>query len=252
MYLRVPEVHGWTGEIYTAAVPLLLIDRLEQERMEEVRWGILGCGNVCEVKSGPPLYKIEGSKLVAVMRRDLSLAKDFAHRHGVPKAYDNAEDVLKDPEVNAVYIATPPGTHLELAKLVAKYGKACYVEKPMARNLKETEELCNAFKEAKLPLYAAYYRRGQERFRYAREIVLSGKIGTVTSVIYKYCNNTHENGALAAASVGGPHPPWRWNPEISGGGLIMDVGCHTLDIIDFIVGPFSVNGAVSSNVASPG
>ena len=185
--------------------------------MEQVRWGILGCGSVCEVKSGPPLYKIKGSRLIAVMRRNLEAAKDFAKRHGVPKAYGKAEDLVNDPEVNAVYIAAPPGSHLELARMVAKAGKACYVEKPLARNREETSQIAELFREAQLPLYAAYYRRGQERFRYARDVVRSGKIGRVTSVAYRYCKNRHELDCLAAASAGEGKAPWRWQPEASGG-----------------------------------
>lgn len=254
--------------------------------MEEVRWGILGCGAVCEVKSGPPLYKIKGSKLVAVMRRNIEAAQAFAKRHGVLKAYSTASELVNDPDVNAVYIAAPPGSHLELARLVAKAGKPCYVEKPMARNVDETLAIAKLFREADLPLYVAYYRRGQERFRYARDIVRSGKLGQVTSVTCglqrslsrssfyhclsfssavaaprfishtpstdRYCKNGHELEWLAAAAAGGPKAPWRWQPELSGGGLIMDVGCHTLDIIDFIVGPFEARGGVAANVASPG
>ena len=105
--------------------------------METVKWGIEGCGNVCEVKSGPGLYKAEGSELVMVMRRDGAKAEDFAKRHGVDRWSDNADEVLGDSEVNAVYIATPPSSHLELGLKVAAAGKPCLMEKPMAMNHKE-------------------------------------------------------------------------------------------------------------------
>ncbi|PHM22038.1 oxidoreductase [Xenorhabdus ehlersii] len=79
--------------------------------MQKVRWGIIGCGNVTEVKSGPAFYKLENSELVAVMRRNADLAKDFAKRHNIRKWYSDAESLINDPEVDAIYIATPPSTH---------------------------------------------------------------------------------------------------------------------------------------------
>src|SRR3954462_7196180 len=99
--------------------------------MHSVRWGIIGCGDVTEVKSGPGFQKADGSALIAVMRRDGDKARDYARRHGVPCAYDRAEALIADPEVDAVYIATPPSSHLDLACLVAEAGKPCLVEKPM-------------------------------------------------------------------------------------------------------------------------
>jgi hypothetical protein len=90
-----------------------------------IRWGILGCGDVTEVKSGPALRKITGSALTAVMRRDAEKARDYARRHGVPRWYGHAGDLLADPEVDAVYVASPPGAHLELGRLVAQAGKPC-------------------------------------------------------------------------------------------------------------------------------
>src|SRR5688572_23614993 len=109
-----------------------------------IRWGILGCGDVTEIKTGPAFYKVPGSQLVAVMRRNGELAADFARRHGVPRWYDNAAALVNDPEVDAVYIATPPGAHLEGALLVAAAGKPVYMEKPMARNAAECDAMIAA------------------------------------------------------------------------------------------------------------
>ena len=125
--------------------------------MELVRWGIIGCGDVTEKKSGPGFQLADGSRLVAVMRRDAEKARDYAERHGVPRWYSTVEALLADPEVDAVYIATPPGSHLEIAKEVARSGKPCYLEKPMARNLTESQAIADAF--GSRPLYVAYYRR---------------------------------------------------------------------------------------------
>ena len=119
-----------------------------------VKWGILGVGAVCERKSGPPLYRCRGSSLVAVMRRDAAKAQDFAERHSslltqnsdrvsdqkaLPiKAYSDAEALVNDKNVNAVYIAAPPGAHYSLAMLSLAVGKPTYIEKPLARTAEES------------------------------------------------------------------------------------------------------------------
>ena len=118
-----------------------------------IRWGIIGCGDVTEVKSGPGFARASGSQLVAVMRRTASKAQDYARRHDVPKWYDNADALLRDPDVDAVYVATPPGSHLDLALKVAAAGKPCYMEKPMARSHAECLQMIRAFQQARLPLF---------------------------------------------------------------------------------------------------
>ena len=100
---------------------------------DSVHWGILGVGDVCEVKSAPAMQLIDDSSLVAVMRRNGEKAADYARRHSVPKWYDDADQLINDPDINAVYIATPPNAHAELTRKVAAAGKPVYVEKPMAR-----------------------------------------------------------------------------------------------------------------------
>ena len=115
--------------------------------MDHVNWGIIGCGNVTEKKSGPAFNKIEGSRLVAVMRRDASKAEDYARRHGVPKFYSDATLLINDPDVNAVYIATPPDTHAKYAIETMRAGKPAYVEKPMARTIAECEEMIRVSEE---------------------------------------------------------------------------------------------------------
>src|ERR1700747_392477 len=100
--------------------------------MEKIKWGIIGCGDVTEVKSGPAFNKVKDSELVAVMRRDGEKAKDYAQRHKVPKWYTNADQLIHDPDANSVYIATPPSSHEEYAIAVINAGKPVYVEKPMS------------------------------------------------------------------------------------------------------------------------
>jgi predicted dehydrogenase len=141
--------------------------------MKTIRWGIIGCGNVTEVKSGPALQKADHSALVAVMRRNGDLARDYAQRHNVPRWYDNAEALARDPEVDAIYVATPPSSHKEYALLAARVGKPVYVEKPMAMNHAECAEMIDVCRAAGIPLFVAYYRRALERFLAIKTLIVS-------------------------------------------------------------------------------
>jgi predicted dehydrogenase len=212
-----------------------------------IRWGMIGCGDVAEVKSGPGFQKAEGSALVAVMRRRGDLAADFARRHGVPRWYDDPAALIADPEVDAVYIATPPGAHERLALAVCAARKPAYVEKPMARNHAECLRMVDAFARAGVPLYVAYYRRALPRFVRARDLAASGALGRVTGVRYRQ-SGPYLPSVQIGATEGTPLP-WRLQAEHAGGGLFLDVGCHTLDILDFILGPLEV---VRGSAASSG
>ncbi len=211
--------------------------------MDRIRWGIIGCGDVTEVKSGPGFQKAENSALTAVMRRNGELAKDYARRHNVPKWYDDADKLINDPEVDAVYVATPPASHKEYALRAIRAGKPVYVEKPMATSYTDCLEMVKAAQEAGVPLYVAYYRRGLERFHKIKELVDTGTIGEVrfaTINLYR---------APDPVEITGKDLPWRVIPEISGGGKFMDLASHTLDIFDYILGPVSRAEGHSANQA---
>ena len=150
--------------------------------MENVNWGILGCGDVCERKSGPPMYKTPHSALAAVMRRDAAKAADFARRHGVPKSYTDADALIADPGVDIVYVATPPDSHRELALKVLAAGKPVYVEKPMAMNHAECLDMIAAAERSGQRLFVAYYRRALPYFLKVKELLDSGAVGEVLSV----------------------------------------------------------------------
>src|SRR6187402_499153 len=158
--------------------------REDTSGMTTIRWGMIGCGDVTEVKSGPGFSKARNSRLVAVMRRNATLAADYAQRHGVPRWYSDARALVADPEVDAIYVATPPGAHLDGAFLAATAGKPCYMEKPMARNAAECDAMINAFAAIKQKLFVAYYRRAMPRFEKVRELVTGGAIGRLTSINY--------------------------------------------------------------------
>ena len=200
-------------------------------------WG----GDVTEVKSGPAFQKVENSELVAVMRRTGELAEDYARRHQVPKWYDDADALINDPDVDAVYIATPPGAHKEYTIKAAKAGKPIYVEKPMARNVEECQEMIAACEEAGVPLYVAYYRRAQPRFLKIKELLENNAIGDV-----RFVSTTQYQ--KASEDVMNPESlPWRVQPHLAGGGLFFDLASHTLDLLDFLFGPIqSVEGFASN------
>ena len=111
------------------------------QKYREVRWGIIGCGDVTEVKSGPGFQKAKNSSLVAVMRRNTDLARDYASRHQVPKWYANADDLINDDKFDIVYIATPPAFHKDYTLKVSLAKKYVYVEKPMAVDFAECQEM---------------------------------------------------------------------------------------------------------------
>lgn len=207
-----------------------------------IGWGIIGCGAVTEVKSGPALQQAKGSSLVAVMRRDRARAEDYARRHGVPRWYDDAHALIGDPGVDAVYVATPPSTHAQYAIAAMRAGKPAYVEKPMAMDAAECEAMLAVSHETGMPLFVAYYRRALPRFLKVRELLAAGAIGTPRRVRVRLHRTPDPRLADAAA------PAWRVRPEISGGGLFVDLGSHTLDLLDFLLGPLArVVGEASSS-----
>jgi predicted dehydrogenase len=209
-----------------------------------IRWGAIGCGKVAEVKSAPGLQKAQGSSLRTVMRRDAALAEDYARRHGVPHWTTDADALIDDPEIDAVYIATPPGDHLDYAIRVAAAGKPAYVEKPMARNYDECCRMIDAFTKAGQPLFVAYYRRALPRFLKVKELIEAGRLGQVTMVSYRYADARWRDLDLNSL-------PWRFLAEHSGGGLFMDLGSHALDILDFLLGPIEYVEGKAANLASP-
>ncbi len=195
-----------------------------------INWGIIGCGNVTEVKSGPAFNKVRDSRLIAVMRRNPGLAEDYARRHKVPKHYSNANDLINDREINAVYVATPPGSHAEYAIASIKAGKPVYIEKPMAATYAECMEINKAAEKYRIPVFVAYYRRTLPGFLKVKNLIETKKIGKVLSVqiqLFKAPSGDERSGKLS----------WRVDPGISGGGHFFDLASHQLDYLDYLFGP---------------
>ena len=199
-----------------------------RQGVQHVRWGIVGCGDVTEVKSGPAFARVPNSSLVAVMRRDAAKARDYAERHGVPRWTTDADAIIEADDVDAVYVATPPASHAEYVVRAAAAGKPVYVEKPMAASLAQAEAMVRACREAGVPLFVAYYRRALPRFTFVRDALQSGAIGEPRQVQLEL----HQ-----PAPDGPERAGWRWDPAIAGGGLVMDLGSHALDLLDQWLGP---------------
>ena len=208
----------------------------------EIKWGIIGCGNVTELKSGPAFNKVEDSKLVAVMRRNADLAQDYAQRHNVSKFYSDASELINDSEVNAVYIATPPDSHALYAIEAMKAGKPVYVEKPMARNYAECMEMIRVSEETGMPLYVAYYRRTLPAFLKVKELVDNGSIGKLLTVNVKLYKAFGERDKFPDKQS------WHVNPEIAGAGHFYDLASHQFDFLDFVFGPVTKVNGVARNI----
>ncbi|MBU2893756.1 Gfo/Idh/MocA family oxidoreductase [Colwellia sp. D2M02] len=205
-----------------------------------IRWGIIGCGAVTEIKSGPAYQKTEGFELTAVMRRNLALAKSYAQRHHVAHYFDDADSIINNPNIDAVYIATPPDSHKHYALLVAKAGKPCCIEKPLAPNYADSVAIVEAFKAKKLPLFVAYYRRSLPRFNKVKGLLETGAIGEVRHVSW------HLSKPANALDLSGEYN-WRTDKVIAKGGYFDDLASHGLDLISYLLGNFKTVHGLATN-----
>lgn len=208
--------------------------------MTTVNWGMIGCGDVTERKSAPAFGQVAGSKLIAVSSRTFRSAQDYAARHGVALVFEDPLELIRSPHVDAVYLATPPSPHLELAQHVAAAGKPCCVEKPIALTHADAISMVDAFKAAKQPLFVSYYRRSLPRFNQVKQWLADGSIGQVRHVHWSLTRTP------SAADLAGKLA-WRVDPEEAPGGYFEDLACHGLDLFDYLIDPIAKAVGVSSN-----
>lgn len=212
----------------------------------KINWGIIGCGDVAEVKSGPAFQQVKNSSLVAVMRRDKAKAKDFAKRHQVPVWTTQATKLLHHADINAIYIATPPSTHLEYTLKALDAGKYVYLEKPMTLNTAEARHICNAVDQYKGKLTVAHYRRKLPAFLKVKELIASGEIGTITLADIQILQS--KKSAIIANS----EQNWRLKPLISGGGYFHDLAPHQIDLMFHYFGePKTATGFTHTSNQNP-
>jgi 1,5-anhydro-D-fructose reductase (1,5-anhydro-D-mannitol-forming) len=212
--------------------------------MKTIRWGMIGCGDVTEVKSGPGFYKAEHSRLVAVMRRNGALAADFARRHDVPRWHDDADAIIRAPDIDAVYVATLTDKHRDYTLRCAAAGKPVYVEKPMAMSHAQCLEMIAACRAAGVPLWVGYYRRALPRFLEVKRLVDEGAIGEVRMALTRQLQRLPPPEQMRPGSVA-----WRIDPARSGGGLFFEAVGHTLDFLDFLFGPIETVRGFADNQA---
>jgi predicted dehydrogenase len=210
---------------------------------ETISWGIIGCGDVTEVKSGPAFNKVPNSRLSAVMRRNEEKAKDYAKRHGVEKWYSNADDLINDPGVNAIYVATPPASHEQYAVKAMRAGKPVYVEKPMAINTPAAERMEQVAKETGMKISIAHYRREQPIFLKIKELLKQKAIGDVRLIELKIWQ-PHQSNIIAKTETN-----WRIDPSVSGGGLFYDLAPHQLDLMLYFFGKARRVSGISFNAS---
>ena len=199
--------------------------------MNKINWGIIGCGDVTEVKSGPAFNKVKNSSLVAVMRRDAAKAKDYALRHHVPKWYSDADKLINDPDVNAIYVATPPSSHEEYTIAAIKAGKPVYVEKPMSVDTASAIRMVNAAREKDIKLVVAHYRRGHALFNKVKQLINEKTIGEV-----KFVRSDIYKKSVPPEEMANPGRAWRVDKSIAGGGLFNDLSPHQLDLMYYFFG----------------
>lgn len=199
--------------------------------MRLLKWGFIGCGEVTEKKSGPAFNLVEGSEVVAVMSRNKDKSRSYAERHNVKKWYTDAQELIDDPEVNAIYIATPPSSHATFAILSMRAGKPVYVEKPMAASYDDCTRINRVSEQTGVPCYVAYYRRYLPYFRKVKEIIRNKTIGDIMNVQVRFSCPPRNLDYSATASL-----PWRLQPDIAGGGYFYDLAPHQLDLLQDLFG----------------
>ena len=215
------------------------------EYQKTIRWGFIGCGEVTEKKSGPAFSMIEGSEVVAVMSRDKDKVRSYAQRHGVKKYYTDAQALVSDPEVNAVYIATPPSSHATFAIMAMKAGKPAYIEKPLAASYMDCLRVNRISKLTGVPCFVAFYRRYLPYFEKIKSIIQNNEIGKVLTVQIRFAVPPRELDYNSSKQM-----PWRLQPEVAGGGgYFYDLASHQIDFLQYLFGPIIEAEGFCQNMA---
>lgn len=204
---------------------------MNNKTKKPIRWGMIGCGAVTEIKSGPAYQKTEGFHLAAVMRRNEEKAKDYATRHKVEAYYTQASDVIENDNIDAIYIATPPDSHKYYALKVANAGKPCCIEKPLAPCYDDSLAIYQAFKDKGIPLFVAYYRRSLPRFKEVKRLLDSDAIGEIRHITWNLTKPANQFDLTGQYN-------WRTDKKIALGGYFDDLASHGLDLFAYLLGDF--------------
>lgn len=199
--------------------------------MKLIKWGFIGCGDVTERKSGPAFSEVEGSSVEAVMSRNEDRARSYAERHHIHKWYTDAQELIDDPDVNAVYIATPPSSHATFAIMSMRAGKPVYVEKPLAASYDDCSRINRISEQTGIPCYVAYYRRYLPYFQRIKQIIDNNVIGKILNVQTRFSCPPRDLDYKKTENLN-----WRIQPDISGGGYFYDLAPHQLDLLQYFFG----------------
>lgn len=211
--------------------------------MNEVKWGLIGCGDIARKRVATGLSSANHSALVAVSRARSDLAAEFAREFGVGKHYSDWRQMVEDSEVNAVYIATPVYLHIEQALAAAKAGKHILCEKPMALDVTECDVMIAACREHGVRLGVAYYRHFYPAVQRIKEIIQSGEIGTpIVAQVNAFERFNPSPGADRS---------WLVDRKKAGGGPMMDFGCHRIEILINVFGKLQSARALTTNALFP-
>ena len=210
--------------------------------MKILKWGFIGCGEVTETKSGPAFSEVEGSSVEAVMSRSEYKARSYAERHHISKWYTDPQELIDDPDVNAIYIATPPSSHATFAIMAMKAGKPVYVEKPLAANYEDCARVNRVSEETGVPCFVAYYRRYLPYFQKVKSIIDDGVIGDVINVQIRFAVPPRDLDYQHAGQF-----PWRLQPDIAGGGYFYDLAPHQLDMLQNMFGVIIEANGICAN-----
>ena len=183
------------------------------------------------MKSGPAFNEVEGSHVEAVYSRSKDKVRSYAERHHIKKWYTDAQQLIDDPDVNAIYIATPPSSHATYAIMAMKAGKPAYIEKPLAASYEDCARINRISKQTGVPSFVAYYRRYLPYFQKVKSILDSGTIGTVTNVQVRFSVPPRDLDYNSSHNL-----PWRLQPDIAGGGYFYDLAPHQLDLLQEFFG----------------
>jgi predicted dehydrogenase len=210
--------------------------------MKIIKWGFIGCGEVTEKKSGPAFNEVDGSMIEAVVSRDEQKSRSYAERHHINKWYTDAQELIDDPDVNAIYIATPPSSHATFAIMSMKAGKPVYVEKPLAASYEDCSRINRVSENTGVPCFVAYYRRYLPYFQKVKNIVSNGEIGTVINVQIRFAVPPRELDYNSSKNM-----PWRLQPDIAGGGYFYDLAPHQLDLLQNMFGVITQADGICAN-----
>ena len=191
----------------------------------KIKWGVIGCGGIADRRTIPGMMLADNAELVAVMDANGEVAEKVREKYNAKFAFDNYEELLAIDEIDAVYIASPVFCHKEQAFAAAKAKKHILLEKPMALTVEESKEIADFCKEQGVKLGVGLMMRFHSYHQAMKKIIAEGKLGDVVSM----------RGQLTCWYPDIPNN-WRQNKALSGGGALMDMGIHCIDLLQYITG----------------